>query len=58
VPLIISGGISVLAGAAFAAQGLQGGGTVSGVGGYAVLGGIFFLIAAIRLSIALKKVSA
>ncbi|NLP85028.1 hypothetical protein HF576_14340 [Microbacterium sp. CFH 90308] len=58
VPLMISGGISILAGGAFAAQGLQGGGTVAGVGGYAVLGGIFFLIAAIRLSISLKKVSA
>lgn len=58
VPLMISGGISVLAGGAFAAQGLQGGGALAGVGGYAVLGGIFFLIAAIRLSVALKKVSA
>lgn len=58
VPLMISGGISVLAGGAFAAQGLQGGGAFAGVGGYAVLGGIFFFIAAIRLSVALKKVSA
>lgn len=58
VPLMISGAISVLAGSAFAAQGFQGGGTLLGVGGYALLGGIFFLIAAIRLSIVLRKASA
>lgn len=55
VPLMISGAISVLAGGAFAAQGLQGEGSAAGVGGYAILGGIFFLIAAIRLSIVLRK---
>lgn len=56
VPLIISGAISVLAGAAFAAQGAQNA-SATGVGGYAILGGIFFLIAAIRLGIVLKKAS-
>ena len=58
IALMVSGAISVLAGGAFAAQGFLGGGTVSGIGGYAILGGLFFLIAAIRLNIVLKKVSA
>jgi uncharacterized membrane protein HdeD (DUF308 family) len=58
VALIVSGAISVLAGGAFAAQGVQGGGNITGIGGYAILGGIFFLIAAIRLSIVLRKASA
>ncbi|WP_106815691.1 DUF308 domain-containing protein [Microbacterium timonense] len=57
VPLMISGAISVLAGAAFATQGLQGGTVVVGVGGYAILGGIFFLVAGIRLSILQRKAS-
>lgn len=55
VALIVSGGISVFAGTAFLIQGLQGATTIVGVGGYAILGGIFFLIAAIRLSILLRK---
>jgi len=55
VPQMLSGGISVLAGVAFLAQGLQGSGAIGGVGGYAVLGGIFFLVSAIRLSILLRK---
>lgn len=58
IPLMISGAISILAGVAFTAQGIQAAGTIAGIGGYAILGGIFFLIAAIRLSIVLKKVSA
>jgi uncharacterized membrane protein HdeD (DUF308 family) len=47
--MILSGGISVLAGSTFV---LMAGGpnpSVSGIGGYAALGGIFFLISAIRL---------
>ncbi len=55
VPLIVSGAISVLAGASFLVSGLQGGSGAVGIGGYAVLGGVFFLIAAIRLSIVLRK---
>ena len=52
VPLMISGAVSVLAGSGFAMQGIQGGGLgLSAVGGYAILGGILFLISAIRLSI-------
>jgi hypothetical protein len=49
-PLIISGGVSVLAGAGFLAQGLQGGTSVASVAGYATLGGVLFLISAIRLT--------
>jgi uncharacterized membrane protein HdeD (DUF308 family) len=49
-PLIISGGVSVLAGSAFFTQGLQGGTSVASVAGYATLGGILFLVSAIRLT--------
>lgn len=48
-PLILSGGISVLAGSAFAVMGATGADSVTGVGGYAIVGGIFFLVSAIRL---------
>lgn len=58
VPQMLSGGISVLAGAAFLAQGLQGADRIAGVGGYAVLGGVFFLVSAIQLSIAQWKMAA
>jgi len=46
--MIASGGISVLAGASFLAQS-GGSGSVTTLAGYAVLGGIFFLISALRL---------
>ncbi|GAA4173815.1 hypothetical protein [Gryllotalpicola koreensis] len=55
VPLVISGAISVLAGFSFALQGLRGATSATSVGGYAILGGIFFLISAIRLSILLRR---
>ncbi|MFB4350747.1 hypothetical protein [Microbacterium sp. CR_7] len=55
VPQMLSGGISLFAGAAFVAQGLQGSGMITGVAGYALLGAVFFLISAIRLSVLLKK---
>lgn len=55
IPLVISGAISVLAGGSFLVSGLQSGTSGVGIGGYAVLGGIFFLIAAIRLSIVLRR---
>jgi uncharacterized membrane protein HdeD (DUF308 family) len=58
VPLIFSGAISILAGGAFAAQGAQAGTSAVGIGGYAILGGIFFLIAAIRLSKIIRKAAA
>jgi uncharacterized membrane protein HdeD (DUF308 family) len=54
-PLIISGGISVLAGVGFLLQGLGGATSASSLSGYAVLGGIFFLISAIRLTIAGRR---
>ena len=46
--MIASGGISVLAGASFLAQS-RGAGSVTSLAGYAVLGGIFFLVSALRL---------
>jgi uncharacterized membrane protein HdeD (DUF308 family) len=55
IPLVISGGISIFAGVGFLLQGLQGAANMSSVGGYAILGGVFFLISAIRLSIVLRK---
>ncbi|RWZ67703.1 hypothetical protein ELQ92_00015 [Labedella populi] len=49
-PMILSGGISVLAGAGFIL--MSGGPSASlvGLAGYATLGGIFFLISALRLN--------
>lgn len=55
VPQMLSGGISVFAGAAFVAQGLQGSEMITGVAGYALLGAVFFLISALRLSGLLRK---
>ena len=55
VPQMLSGGISLFAGTAFLVQGLQGSEMIAGVAGYAVLGGVFFLVSAIRLSILLRK---
>ncbi|MET0929649.1 MAG: hypothetical protein ABWX74_09025 [Aeromicrobium sp.] len=49
LPMILSGGISVLAGGAFVSMASADDPTVSSLGGYAVLGGIFFLISALRL---------
>ncbi|NUR98553.1 MAG: hypothetical protein HOV67_25270 [Kribbellaceae bacterium] len=48
-PMILSGGISVLAGGSFIAMAGRPNPALSGVAGYAVLGGIFFLLSAIRL---------
>lgn len=47
-PMILSGGISVLAGASFV-FGSSGATSVAGIGGYAILGAVFFLVSAIRL---------
>lgn len=55
VPQMLSGGISVLAGGAFAAQGLQGSGMIVGVAGYALVGAVFFLVSAVRLTSVLRK---
>jgi uncharacterized membrane protein HdeD (DUF308 family) len=54
VAQILSGGLSVFAGGAFLAQGLQGAGDIVGIGGYAILGGVFFLVSAVRLGAVLR----
>ncbi|SOC88709.1 Uncharacterized membrane protein HdeD, DUF308 family [Curtobacterium sp. 314Chir4.1] len=56
-PMILSGGISVLAGVGFLA-GSANSESVAGVGGYAILGAVFFLVSAIRLQRAAKLASA
>jgi uncharacterized membrane protein HdeD (DUF308 family) len=48
-PLVLSGGISVLAGTAFALMAGAPGAALTGVAGYATLGGVFFLVSALRL---------
>jgi uncharacterized membrane protein HdeD (DUF308 family) len=48
-PMILSGGISVLAGTSFILQAGGANASLTNVAGYATLGGIFFLISAIRL---------
>lgn len=48
-PMILSGGISVLAGTAFALQSSGASASLVGLAGYATLGGVFFLVSAIRL---------
>ncbi|MFK4850213.1 hypothetical protein ACI3KT_01140 [Microbacterium sp. ZW T6_19] len=52
---MLSGGISLLAGAGFLFQGLQGSSMIIGVAGYAAVGAIFFLVSAVVLSVRLKK---
>lgn len=47
--MIASGGISVLAGTSFFLRASQEGATLGTVAGYALLGGIFFLVSALRL---------
>lgn len=53
-PMIISGGISVLAGGSFVASAAADNPMLTNAAGYAVPGAIFFLIAAIRLGRAAK----
>lgn len=48
-PMILSGGISVLAGGSFVLMASKPDPSLTSVAGYAILGGIFFLISAIRL---------
>lgn len=52
--MILSGGISVFAGAGIASMAASASASVSTVGGYATLGGIFFLVSALRLRRAAK----
>lgn len=47
--MILSGGISVFAGTSFFIEAAAENSTLSKVAGYAVLGGIFFLVSALRL---------
>jgi uncharacterized membrane protein HdeD (DUF308 family) len=53
-PMIISGAISTVAGASFILQAGQQGAGLSTLAGYATLGGIFFLVSALRLGRAAK----
>jgi uncharacterized membrane protein HdeD (DUF308 family) len=48
-PMIISGAISTFAGVSFIVQSSHPGASLTAVAGYAVLGGIFFLLSALRL---------
>ncbi|MFD9700388.1 hypothetical protein [Lentzea sp. NPDC059081] len=57
-PMILSGGISVGAGTSFILMASQSQATLASVAGYATLGGIFFLVSAIRLGTAAKKAAA
>jgi uncharacterized membrane protein HdeD (DUF308 family) len=53
--MILSGGISVLAGASFIAMASRDDASLTSLAGYAVLGGVFFLISAIRLGRAARN---
>ncbi|MBE1874128.1 hypothetical protein [Myceligenerans pegani] len=53
--MILSGGISVLAGASFIAMAGGPNAMLTSVAGYATLGGVFFLISALRLNRVAKK---
>ncbi|MFC4332611.1 hypothetical protein ACFPC0_33565 [Streptomyces andamanensis] len=53
-PMILSGGISVLAGASFVASAGADDPALTGAIGYAVPGGVFFLVSALRLGRAAK----
>jgi uncharacterized membrane protein HdeD (DUF308 family) len=54
-PMILSGGISVLAGASFIVQSGTPAASLTSLAGYAVLGGIFFLVSALRLQQLTKR---
>jgi uncharacterized membrane protein HdeD (DUF308 family) len=53
--MILSGGISTLAGTSFIVMAGATKPSVTGIAGYAILGGIFFLISAIRLRAAARR---
>ncbi|WP_243770169.1 hypothetical protein [Amycolatopsis acidicola] len=48
-PMILSGGISAVAGVSFIVQAGQAGAGLTTLAGYAALGGVFFLLSALRL---------
>ena len=54
-PMILSGGISALAGASFIAGASAADPSLTNIAGYAVLGGLFFLVSALRLGGTAKK---
>ena len=54
-PMILSGGISVLAGLGFILQSGSSSASLVGLAGYATLGGIFFLVSAIRLGARMRR---
>lgn len=54
-PMIVSGAISTVAGAAFIVQAAQPNASLTVLAGYAALGGIFFLVSAVRLGRVTKK---
>ncbi len=54
-PMILSGGISVLAGGSFIAMAGAENAVLTNVAGYAVLGGVFFLVSALRLGRSAKE---
>ncbi|MFF4052795.1 hypothetical protein ACFYZ5_39720 [Streptomyces chartreusis] len=54
-PMIFSGGLSVLAGVSFLLQASAPDPVLTNVAGYALLGGLFFLISCLRLDRAIRK---
>ncbi|MGC4942178.1 hypothetical protein [Kribbella sp. DT2] len=54
-PMILSGGISVLAGTSFALSASAADPSLTSLGGYALLGGVFFLVSAIRLRASVRS---
>ena len=48
-PMILSGAISVLAGAGFVVRSSGSSASLTALAGYATLGGVFFLVSALRL---------
>ncbi|GAA0274892.1 hypothetical protein [Cryptosporangium japonicum] len=55
LPMMLAGGISVLAGASFVAMAGADDPAVTGVAGYAAVGGVFFLVSALRLGRAARE---
>ncbi|MGW1505068.1 DUF308 domain-containing protein [Streptomyces mirabilis] len=54
-PMVISGGLSVLAGASFAAMSASATSSLSSVAGYSAFGALWFLVSAIALSIRSRR---
>ncbi|UGQ14547.1 hypothetical protein LO772_13730 [Yinghuangia sp. ASG 101] len=49
-PMVVSGGLSVLAGAAFAAMSASDDSGLSGIAGYSAFGAFWFLVSAVALT--------